>query len=632
MIPGKKLEDVQLLRGVSVLFVLCYHLDAPSIPNGFLGVDIFLVISGYFCAQLLVDRTPGEFYLRRFTRLFPEFIIVCGLSVIASALILGSYDFLRQLNHLILSVFLLYNAYLSLGNGYFQTTDYYIFHHFWSIVLEAQFYAIAPFLASRLQQPVQRLKLVTFLVLSLSLLIALIHLKFDSEFLNSTNIYFYNLPTRLWQFLLGGLAFHYASKEIRYGKIALVFNCRITKFIIFLSIFVTVIFAYISPTQKSYLNGHPALISIVISVLTALFLVSKAKLELQNKFCIFRKALIFFGDRSYSLYLVHFPVITLFSYRPFASNSFDSLSLSEIVALTILSISLAIIIDWFAKKLSLRDSRKKLFTIVGLFCICLLTSIFINSRVWNKEETALFMSIADRGSYRCGWGFRHLHPREDWCTVGAQLKVTQDKRILLFGNSHANSIKESFASVLNESGYSVSLMHSNDSLTSTTLSEYEINLLVEKVRKNFSIVFVHYDNRYNDKEFVRRLVYFIQKLESNNVFVGLLGPVPSYFDSVPKILWHYYLQSSSMAKVISLNLVDLTAWDYLSQILDETSITVYDTREYLCPDSSCKLSNGDGNAFYHDSNHLTLTGARVLEPIFRLFALSVNARFAQVNK
>ena len=68
--------DLQFLRGFSVIIVFLYHLKIPGFQNGFLGVDIFFVLSGYFMAKLVEKSDPLEFYKRRLKRLLPAYLVV----------------------------------------------------------------------------------------------------------------------------------------------------------------------------------------------------------------------------------------------------------------------------------------------------------------------------------------------------------------------------------------------------------------------------------------------------------------------------------------------------------------------------------------------------------------------------
>jgi len=93
-------NDIEGLRGVAVLFVIAYHASSRILPGGYVGVDVFFVISGYLITQLLVHeyatRAGGlsAFYERRIRRILPALVLVLGSTMAAGCFILGPNDFI----------------------------------------------------------------------------------------------------------------------------------------------------------------------------------------------------------------------------------------------------------------------------------------------------------------------------------------------------------------------------------------------------------------------------------------------------------------------------------------------------------------------------------------------------------
>ena len=138
--------DLQLLRGVSVLLVFFYHLEFPGFQNGFLGVDIFFVLSGYFMAKLADKLSPFEFYVRRLKRLLPAYFVVVFFSSLAVIYIALPVDANQRLDKLFYDLVGLSNFAFWAENSYFFSNEFKPLLNFWSLAVELQFYLLAPIL------------------------------------------------------------------------------------------------------------------------------------------------------------------------------------------------------------------------------------------------------------------------------------------------------------------------------------------------------------------------------------------------------------------------------------------------------------------------------------------------------
>jgi peptidoglycan/LPS O-acetylase OafA/YrhL len=203
--------DIEGLRGVAILLVLLFHAALIGIPGGFIGVDVFFVISGFLITGLLVrerERTGGiglaAFYARRVRRLLPAGMVALACTLVASFAVLTPLD--RPSAALDGAA-----AALSIGNIRFALAagDYFAsvqspspFLHFWSLAVEEQFYLVWPALvlvASRCRRPRLGLGLALGLVVVASLAANVVVTD------TAVNWAFYSLPTRAWQLALGGL-------------------------------------------------------------------------------------------------------------------------------------------------------------------------------------------------------------------------------------------------------------------------------------------------------------------------------------------------------------------------------------------------------------------------------------------
>ena len=174
--PQHYRPELDGLRAVAVGAVLLFHLDATWLPGGFAGVDVFFVLSGYLVTSILLrDHYAGRlqlrtFYQRRIARIFPAFLAMALVTLLAARFCYSSWDYASAGAAFSAALLSIANFHL-LGQGnYFQlSADAQPLLHTWSLSVEEQFYLIFPFLfALLLKAPPRRRLLLTWLVVLLS--------------------------------------------------------------------------------------------------------------------------------------------------------------------------------------------------------------------------------------------------------------------------------------------------------------------------------------------------------------------------------------------------------------------------------------------------------------------------------
>ena len=146
-------REIDGLRSIAVLSVVLYHFSVPGVVGGFVGVDIFFVISGFLIGSILWRKTAEdnlslkEFYVRRIRRLLPAFFVMTAVTFSAAFLVFMPFE-LRELGKgIITSTTYLSNIYFFLKSGYFDIdAEYKAFLHTWSLSIEEQFYVFLPLL------------------------------------------------------------------------------------------------------------------------------------------------------------------------------------------------------------------------------------------------------------------------------------------------------------------------------------------------------------------------------------------------------------------------------------------------------------------------------------------------------
>ena len=317
---SKYLPSIDSLRALAVLAVIIYHVDVNYLPGGFLGVDLFFVLSGYLISSLIIKefRKTGtvnlyNFYIRRARRLLPAvyFMITIGLVV----MVLFNEVLLRK-SHLD-AIF----GYIYSSNWWyiFHKLDYFDsfgaqspFKHLWSLAIEEQFYMIFPLLfllvnsKKKSKDGTYKLnKNFLYVVLGLILVSLIAHiLLFDIN--NISRIYF-GTDTRAFSLLVGVVGAILYPMERLHSKVTPQQNMIYS--VVSLASIATLITVMVYTSEYNtwlYRGGF-----LLVAILGLIVIISSGKQHtLMSKLLSF-KPIVFIGKISYSLYLWHFPILVL---------------------------------------------------------------------------------------------------------------------------------------------------------------------------------------------------------------------------------------------------------------------------------------------------------------------------------
>ena len=313
--------DIQVLRGLAVLAVVLFHATESLFPLGYLGVDVFFVISGFVVTPLILriftDQAYGEgrfsnlihFYKRRFYRLAPALGVTLAISSIAILLLGPISNYPRFASQGITTLLLVGNA-----GAYRYSGDYFSPNpnplvHTWSLSVEEQIYIFLPLLLMLILHNRRSLKNIPTVVLvfittisfTLFLFPAILKPVYSLVGIQLSDLFsFYSPIERIWQFTLGGLGFTLLDRyQNRIWKILRIINL--------VAVFALVIILF-GPISINLKNS-----SIFASVFT-LFIIIFKSLDVLPNFLI--QKLEWLGDRSYSIYLIHMPLLYLAKYSP----------------------------------------------------------------------------------------------------------------------------------------------------------------------------------------------------------------------------------------------------------------------------------------------------------------------------
>ncbi len=215
--------DIDGLRAVAVLPVVLFHAGFDFFSGGFVGVDIFFVISGYLITRILMKEialgkfTYSSFYMRRAKRLLPALLVVVLCSLVVGYFILLPDAYKRFSDSSLASLFFVSNFYFFDAVDYFSiSAEFMPLLHIWSLSVEEQFYLIWPalllfFVRGRIWN--DRIRFFISIVLT-SLIALLMAIYGTSKFPDMT---FYMMPFRLWEFGIGAMVAYVHAQSRGYA-------------------------------------------------------------------------------------------------------------------------------------------------------------------------------------------------------------------------------------------------------------------------------------------------------------------------------------------------------------------------------------------------------------------------------
>ncbi len=305
MNPNKYRPDIDGLRAIAVLSVVLHHLNASLLPGGFVGVDIFFVISGYLITSQVHKEacestfSLKQFYKRRINRIVPALVTVAFATLAIGLLVLSPADLVRLVKSMAYAMLGLSNVFFwhEYGNYFAGNASEAPLLHTWSLGVEEQFYVIWPLLVLLLIKLSRRYMMGTLVILTIG---AIAVSEFAIGIVASAS--YYLLPTRFFELMIGGLlAFIMVNKAIEprhYSGL-------------FLSAGFVLIGGSLFLLDKS--SPFPG-INALWPCLGAALLIWAGNTQHYLSRILTNRPMVFIGLISYSLYLWHWPIIAYLNY------------------------------------------------------------------------------------------------------------------------------------------------------------------------------------------------------------------------------------------------------------------------------------------------------------------------------
>jgi peptidoglycan/LPS O-acetylase OafA/YrhL len=298
--------EINGLRALAVVLVVLFHFQVPGFSGGFIGVDVFFVISGYLMTAIVVRRLLEDrfsliaFYLARARRIVPALAVLCVLLLVGGWLALGPLDYATLARHAASAVVFVSNFVFWQEAGYFDVTSQgkWLLHT-WSLSVEWQFYLLYPIglmIVWRLR-PTRAALAVTIgamFLLSLAVSVIATPLRRDAAY--------FLLPTRAWELLAGALVFMFLQNlNLRQSRAQLLEWAGL----------LLILGSALLLSARDLWPGHLAIVPVAG---TALVIAARnAGSPLMNN-----PVSQFLGSTSYSIYLWHWPVVVALNLKGFS--------------------------------------------------------------------------------------------------------------------------------------------------------------------------------------------------------------------------------------------------------------------------------------------------------------------------
>lgn len=627
---SKYRADIDGLRAIAVLSVIFFHADI-GFPGGFVGVDVFFVISGYLITGLILKELDGgqfqvlEFWERRVRRILPALTIVVLTSLIAGWFLFLPLEFKGLGQSAVAQAMLLSNVYFWQKSDYFApAAEMKPLLHTWSLAVEEQFYLFFPLLLIAINRFSRKSLIPAILLLcgvSFSLSVYCSYRHFSANF--------YLLPTRAWELLIGSFiaaiptrraSVRWLSESLSWGGL-LAILCAV--------------FFYDHDTR------FPGVAAILPCVGTALVIWANGHTLTSVGKLLTARPIVFIGLISYSLYLWHWPVF-VFSKYPML----EPIPQAKRILLLLASMLLAVLTWRFVetpfRKRMLLKSRAQIFTFASITTAALLLAGLavykmhgFPSRI--PADALRYANGATNHAFINELGLKDAL-NENFIEIGTGDKLLPID-LLVWGDSHAMAAMSALDSLCKEHSIrGVAATHSGAAPLVGYEGKYDCSLKEDTIPFNSAVVEFIRRKRVGNVVLIARWELYIKADKgTERLRSGVLAMVDALLDSGAKI-WimrqvpkhHWDVPSSLTATVLrggDPEELGLPLSEHLNELENQNpifegiagklpTVTILDPTElFLTSNNLCRVAMG-GEALYYDYNHLTVAGAMVLRPLF----------------
>jgi peptidoglycan/LPS O-acetylase OafA/YrhL len=625
--------DIDGLRAIAVLLVVIFHFKLVSGgKSGFIGVDIFFVISGFLITAIITKQLDAgrfsfrSFYLHRIRRLAPALFAVLILVMLAGSFTLFPAELVELSKQVLASQLYVANIYYWKNISYFGlNADNVYLLHTWSLAVEEQFYLIYPLVVFLVYRHFKRyLWVVLALALAASFFLNLLFVAAKPE------ATFYLLPTRAWELLVGSMALYMTT---RYSA-----SRNVNELLGIVGI------GLIAVGVVTFHEGihFPGAFALIPTLGAACLIVSGSSTGTYVSRMLSVRPVVYIGRISYTLYLVHWPM-NVFSKQIFGPDYTESLRILMFLFSIVLSMVIFHAIENPVRngRLLSTSGRIAMTYFSGLtVTFVLVTAVNLTNGLPNRfpdEVIRLANFVEDKSDDmpECEYHGKPLEHQDQFCRIGVRGKSPE---WLVFGDSHAWANHDAFDKWLASRGQAGLFMFRNSCPPISGVHIYgdqgscfafnnAISSFLEKKSTVHNVLLVstwrqaiegrlstssdlRITNDESVKLFDRRFAASLQSIHDQGKRVYIWEPVPGARDSVPIAL-------ATAAKLKRVPEIEFSRDEYFSDFdfffKAERKQAMYITQSFspsaaLCGSGSCKVAL-NGNPLYFDNAHASKSSA-----------------------
>jgi len=612
--------EIDGLRAIAVISVIFYHaqielLNHKLFLGGFIGVDIFFVISGYLITSIILKEllitgkfSFPKFYERRIRRILPALLLIMLASLPLAWLYLLPTSFVDFSKSILYSLGFGSNFYFHFsGEEYGAISGFFKpLLHTWSLSVEEQYYILFPIILLISLRFFKNYIIIIFLI---GFLLSLIIADWGSK--NYPSLTFYILPTRGWELLAGSILAYYELKlgHRSQNKILNIVLPYIGLFLILISIL------FFNDGTR-----HPSLITLppIIGVCLIIWFTSKKKLVTN---ILSSKILVGIGLISYSLYLWHYPV---FAYARITDFAQGDIFRKIFIALIIIILS---ILSYFFVERPARNKKNQFSSILIIlsffYLVLIITNLLIVKNAGYKKERNINNHIINLDNAELLINSMKYVNHKDFKeqTINSFLIKDNKKKVLIVGDSHSammfnvfNLNKKLFknyrfgqiklnpinnhSTLFNDQRY----IYSDVIVFSYRFSDEKLDYiknLIPKIDKK-KIIIMGKSNEY--KNFFKRKSYFNLTLADTYV---LDKKIKRFTQKEVNELSYLYYKNRLDTKDINIEIQNYAS---------KNDILYLDKHNFLCNEKkqTCHSVTDSGKKIFYDADHYTIEGAKFL--------------------
>ncbi len=620
--------DVDGLRAIAILAVLLFHAFPSIFPGGFIGVDIFFVISGFLISSIIVSDLNADtfsfsgFYKRRIRRIFPALITVMLSTAIFGYFSLLPDELQRLGKHIMGGGTFSSNLVLLFESGYFNPASIRKpLLHLWSLGIEEQFYIFFPLILYLCFSRKFRLPCVISILAVISFLCNL-------HIFKSDKILDFYLPfSRVWELLAGAAL----STGFCAGKIES--KGHIPGLLLSVSGFALLILGFTSITPQDGYPGYKA----VLPVLGTILLITAGQYSPLNKWLLANRYIVFIGLISYPLYLWHWPLLSFANI--ILGNDNDLIAR---ILFIILSFVLAILTFLFIEK-PLRFGKRKLIeaklVLALVFTTVIGTVIFVGDGLPDRQAVADCSQFNNEiqwvnktyirdpkinGSYApvdalsIPWG---NHGRSGWYQYMYN-DSGGDETYAIWGNSYGRHAFYGFANIFGKDNINVLYIGGWTPKNRLVLPDLDIGGVSSKYARH--VVDFLSANSSIRKIFIIHSLIDTETVEKPEMYAKKMQDVIDLFISCGKqvylvqqnptlpsnIRYHIKRPLKDYTKlVVNKELYDMECEKLHKFYSRLNNIDIIDTAPLWCPGTQCRVYDDNDAPLYTDKVHLNRTGS-----------------------